>query len=180
MSSVLDLPEVLDTPLDPGHLAERWRELASDPSFADITGKIELNEWGEIIVMSPVGWTHGRTAGRIVRVLEEGLGGRASVEVGIMTPAGIRAPDVLWASDGFLAAHPGDEMPLSAAPELCIEIASPRDSRPKLREKVLAYISAGAQEVWLVFPRSRQIEMYDERGPIEESRFQVECARFFE
>ena len=102
------------------------------------------------------------------------------VEVGIMTPAGIRAPDVLWASDSFLAAQPGDEMPLSAAPQLCIEIASPRDSRPKLREKVPAYIAAGAQEVWLVFPRSRRVEMYNERGPIEESRFPVDRVRFFD
>ena len=178
MPSVLDLPEVLDAPLDPETLAERWRELASARLLSDFAGKVELNEWGEIILMTPVGPRHGITAARRVRVLEDALGGRAMVEVGIMTPAGIRAPDVLWASDRFLAAHPGDEMPLSAAPELCIEIASPRDSRPKLREKVPAYIAAGAHAVWLVFPRSRRVEVYDERGPIAESRFQVEHAPF--
>ena len=69
-------------------------------------------------------------------------------EVGVATSIGVRAPDVAWCSDTYLQAHP-EEMPLSAAPELCVEIVSIHNALPKLREKAMAYVRAGAREAWL-------------------------------
>jgi Uma2 family endonuclease len=84
-------------------------------------------------------------------------------QVGIATPTGVRAPDVAWCSDGRLSAHP-EEMPLSAAPELCVVVASASDALPKLRQEAMAYVSAGAIEAWIVFPQSRQIEVHAREG----------------
>ena len=171
--------ETLEAPLDRDELARRWRMLCADPSFAEIAGKVELTEWGEIVVMSPVGKVHALLATHLARVLEDALGGRTMVEVGVSTEIGVRAPDVAWCSDAFLAAHPEDA-PLSSAPELCVEIASPSDALPKLREKAAAYVAAGATEAWLVLPRSRQVEIYGPEGRRAATSFPFDLMRVFE
>lgn len=170
--------EAIEAPLDREQLARRWQALCADPSFADIAGKVELTEWGEILIMSPVGKTHGLVAARAAEVLRGALGGRVMVEVGIATELGVRAPDVAWCSDAFLAAHPEDA-PLRRAPELCVEIASASNALPKLREKAAAYVNAGATEAWIVFPQSQQAEIYGKEGRRAETSFQVELAELF-
>jgi Uma2 family endonuclease len=169
--------EVIDAPLDREQLGKRWQALCADPSFEDIPAKIELTEWGEIL-MSPVGKTHGATAAHMVEVLRNALGGRAMVEVGVATTIGVRAPDVAWCSQAYFDRHP-EEAPLSEAPELCIEIASASDALPKLREKASAYIGAGATEAWIVFPKSRQIEIYGAQGRRDDSAFAVDLDAIF-
>ncbi len=149
-----------------------------DPTFEDVPGKIELTQWGEIL-MSPVGKAHGLLAVALSVLLMRKLGGKAMVEVGVLTAAGIRAPDVAWCSDAFLAAHPEDA-PLSAAPELCIEIASRGNAMPKLREKALAYLAAGATETWIVVPTSRTLEIYRTEGKVDRSGFGIQPAEIFE
>ena len=171
------IPETIETPLAPDQLARRWQAMCADPTFEDVAGKIELTEWGEIL-MSPVSKSHGLAATRLARCLEQALGGRTVVEVGIATAIGVRAPDVAWCSDAYLAAHP-EEMPLSSAPEICVEIASASNALPKLREKAMAYVKAGAIEAWIVFPQTRRIEIYDRGGSRESTSFNVETHALF-
>ena len=170
--------DVIEVPLSPIELGERWRRMCVDPTFEDVPGKIELTQWGEIL-MSPVGKAHGLLAVALSVLLMRKLGGKAMVEVGVLTAAGIRAPDVAWCSDAFLAAHPEDA-PLSAAPELCIEIASRGNAMPKLREKALAYLAAGATETWIVVPTSRTLEIYRTEGKVDRSGFGIQPAEIFE
>jgi Uma2 family endonuclease len=99
-------------------------------------------------------------------------------EVGVATPIGVRAPDVAWCSDGFLAAHP-EEMPLSRAPELCVEIVSATNVLPKLREKAMAYVNAGAAEAWIVYPETPEIEIYAREGRKATSSFVVDKVTLF-
>lgn len=134
--------EMIEAPLAPDQLAMRWRALCTDPTFDDVAGKIELTEWGEIL-MSPAGKTHGISAMRVAAALQKALGGHTMAEVGVATSIGVRAPDVAWCSEQYPAAHP-EEMPLSSAPELCVEIVSANNALPKLREKAMAYVNAGA------------------------------------
>ncbi len=101
----MSLTAAIEAPLAPEELARRWRAMCDDPHFEDIAGKIELTEWGEIL-MSPVGKSHGIAAMRIGEALRKALGGRTMAEVGVATAIGVRAPDVAWCSDNFLAAHP--------------------------------------------------------------------------
>jgi Uma2 family endonuclease len=174
MSAIL---EPIEAPLAPEQLAARWQALCNDPTFEDIAGKIELTEWGEIL-MSPVGKTHGIVASHIATHLKHVLGGQTMVEVGIATGLGVRAPDVAWCSEAFLQKHP-EEMPLAAAPELCIEIVSASNALPKLREKAMAYINAGAIEAWIVFPQTRAIEIYGRGGRLNATAFAIDTAKLF-
>lgn len=154
--------EAIEAPLAPRQLAARWRALCADPTFEDVAGKIELTEWGEIL-MTPAGKSHGLAAMRVADAVRKSLGGHTMAEVGVSTSIGVRPPDVAWCSDRYLAAHP-EEMPLSSAPELCVEIVSASNALPKLREKAMAYVNAGAQEAWLVYPETRVVEVYGPAG----------------
>ena len=165
---------LIEAPLARDQLAGRWRALCVDPTFEDIAAKIELTEWGEIL-MSPVSKSHGIAAMRVAEMLHKSLGGHTMAQVGVTTAIGVRAPDVAWCSDSYLAAHP-EEMPLSSAPELCVEIVSASNALPKLREKALAYVNAGAIEAWLVFPASGQIEIYGHDGRREKTAFAADTA----
>jgi Uma2 family endonuclease len=167
----------IEAPLAPDELARRWQSLCADPTFEDVAGKIELTEWGEIL-LSPVGKRQGIVAMRIGKALRGALGGHTMAEVGVATPIGVRAPDVAWCSDGFLAAHP-EEMPLSRAPELCVEIVSATNVLPKLREKAMAYVNAGAAEAWIVYPETPEIEIYAREGRKATSSFVVDKVTLF-
>jgi len=169
--------ELIDAPLDSRQLAKRWQLLCADPSFEDLAAKIELTEWGEIL-MSPVGKTHGLMAAHIAELLRKALGGWVMVEVGVATTIGVRAPDVAWCSERYLEMHP-EEAPLSEAPELCVEIVSASNAMPKLREKANAYVQAGATEAWIVFPQSGQIEIYGREGRRDNTSFSVDLAGLF-
>jgi len=168
---------MIEAPLAAAQLAARWQALCDDQTFEDVAGKIELTEWGEIL-MSPVGKTHGLAAMWIGETLRKALGGHTMTEVGVATAIGIRAPDVAWCSDVYLRAHP-EETPLSSAPELCIEIVSATNALPKLREKAVAYVNAGATEAWLVYPETRRVEMYGRQGPMTATAFDVEITSLF-
>jgi Uma2 family endonuclease len=78
-----------------------------------------------------------------------------------------------------MATH-GTETPFFRAPELCIEIASPSNSRKALREQVDAYLAAGATEAWILFAQSKRIEMFDASGLITKSRYLVDLGSVFD
>jgi len=167
--------DAIDAPLAPEQLARRWRAMCDDPMFEDIAAKIELTEWGEIL-MSPVGKSHGIAAMCAAEALRQALGGHTMGKVGITTPIGVRAPDVAWCSDRYLASHP-EETPLSTAPEICVEIVSASNALPKLREKAMAYVHAGAVEAWLIYPQSRQVGIYAREGRKATTSYAVDPAK---
>ena len=130
-------------------LIGRWANLTNDPSLHDLPYKIELNEEG-VIQMSPASNRHGMKQADIAFDLRSGLnGGRVITECAVLTRIGVRVPDVAWASDALLASE-GNNSPFSKAPEICVEIRSPSNSDAEITEKVVAYLEAGAQEVWVV------------------------------
>ena len=49
-----------------------------------------------------------------------------------------------------------------------------------LREKTDAYLAAGAEEVWIVYPQSKRCESYGRQGPLPRSAFAVELSSLFE
>jgi len=78
----------------------------------------------------------------------------------------------------FMRAH-GFETPYTQAPELCIEVVSPSNSVKELGEKTEAYLAAGADEVWIVYPQSKRCEFHGKQGPIASSRYAVDLADLF-
>ena len=91
-------------------------------------------------------------------------GGTALTECSVRTAEGVKVPDVAWCSSAFLKWH-GFETPYAAAPELCIEIVSPSNSRWQMLEKIKNYLAAGAREAWLVSEEGK-IEAFDAAGEI--------------
>ena len=149
----------------------QWSEVITDPSLRDLPYKIELNKWG-IIEMSPASNWHALTQGKLVGLLRAFFQfGEVLVECSIQTSDGVRVPDVAWCSDEFLRIH-GEVTPFPKAPELCIEVVSPSNSRHEMERKIGLFLEAGAQEVWLV---SREgFEFYGQEGRRERSGFGIE------
>jgi Uma2 family endonuclease len=168
------LQELIEAPLSADELAVRYRGLCEDPCFANVPGSIEIDLWGRM-VMSPASPYHGRIQIKLADRLKA-LGGERTLEAAIVTPFGLFVADLTWASQKA----PETENPLMRAPELCIEIVSPSNSRKELREKTEAYLAAGAEEVWIVYPRSKRCEVHGQRGLLERSRFAVDLADLFE
>jgi Uma2 family endonuclease len=171
--------ELMQAPLSAKELSRRWQDMLGDRTLANIQGKVELDHWGRIIVMSPVGPPHGHAAGQLVYLLKSQLGGRALVEVGVLTSIGVLAPDVVWCSEAYWQAHK-DEAPFQLAPEICIEVASPDNTLAELRGKCSAYLQAGATEAWIVYPRSRRTEFHGPSGELQASSFQVDLSTLFD
>jgi Uma2 family endonuclease len=175
--SVMDkAQEVIEAPLSVDELAVRYRDICEDPCFANVPGKIELDLWGRVL-MSPPGTYHAQVQGRLCQRLAI-LGGEIFGEVAIATAMGLFVTDVAWASAEFMALHRG-ETPLMRAPELCIEVASPSNSVKEVQEKITAYLGAGAEEVWIVYLKSKRCEFYARQGLMERSRFSVDLSSLF-
>jgi Uma2 family endonuclease len=130
-------------------LRKRWQQLASDPLVTAIPFKVELNEKGAIEV-SPPTTRHAFLQAFVSRELErQRPDGTIFTECPVETDIGVRVPDVVWASPEFMQRH-GTESEFRAAPDLCIEVLSPTNTRAEIAEKVAAYLAAGAREVWVV------------------------------
>ena len=169
--------DVIEAPLSPEELAVRYRELCDDIRFSNLPGKIEIDVWGRL-VMSPASNYHGTLQLRLGTLLET-LGGQAQVEASVVTPAGVLVADVAWKSAEFMQAH-AFETPYIRAPEICVEVTSPSNSAKELQEKVIAYITAGAQEVWIVYPRSKRIGFHGKQGLMDRSAYEVDLGGLFE
>jgi Uma2 family endonuclease len=169
--------EVIEAPLNAKEIGERFRELCADPRFRNLPGKLELDPWGRIL-MSPASNLHGLVQTRLAKRLGI-LGGESIVEASIVTAAGVLVPDVIWASADFMRDH-GAQTPFERAPELCIEVTSPSNSRKELREKVAAYLGAGAVEAWIAYPQSKRVECFGPNGELPQSRFAIDLAGIFD
>ena len=158
----------------PETLALRWAEVMRDPSLQNLPYKIELNARGKI-EMSPASNRYAllqaNFAAELARLLPSGL---PLTECSILTEIGIRVPDVAWASAEFLRAH-GSSTPFPAAPEICIEITSPSNSDDEIREKIHAYLTAGAKEIWIV-GEDGSIDYHDLSGKKPSTSFNIKVS----
>jgi Uma2 family endonuclease len=144
-----------------------WQQVCEDPSLQDLPYKIELNEYGQI-VMSPASNKHGRFQGRLTRLLGQHISdGEVITECSVDTDKGVKVADVAWLSSAFLKVH-GDQTPYPVAPEICVEITSPSNSTAELEEKRALYFARGAKEVWIC-DSFGNLDFYAPHGPIEGS-----------
>jgi Uma2 family endonuclease len=175
--SVMDkVQELIEAPLSAAELVVRYQDLCDNRCFANVPGKIEIDVWGRL-VMTPPSYYHGLVQGRLCRSLAA-LGGETGVETAIATATGLFVADVTWASDQFVRAHLG-EIALQQAPEVCIEVVSPSNSRNELEGKTAAFLAAGAREVWIVYLKSKRCEFYGPQGLMDRSNFAVDLSELF-
>ena len=170
------IPEVAERELTYDELAERYRAICDDLRFENLPGKVELDTWGRMI-MSPASNYHAVIQGRLAKRFSA-FDGEVMTEASVLTSTGLQVADFAWAGTAFMQAH-GTETPFTRSPELCVEVASPSNSRKGLREKAAAYLAAGAEEAWIVFPQSKRIEFYAREGPIENTRFAIDLDGLF-
>jgi Uma2 family endonuclease len=104
--------------------------------------------------------------------LERHLGGESLAECSIDTPEGVKVADVAWCSAEFLARY-GYQTPYPSAPEICVEVRSPSDSREEIQTKVALYLDRGAQEVWIVF-ETGEVQFFGLEGERPSSAFQLD------
>jgi len=170
--------ELIEAPLSPEELAERYRAICEDPAFARVQGKVEIDRWGRTLMSPPAAPYHGRLQLKLSDKLAR-LDGERTAEAPIATPLGLFVADLAWSSQKTPASSRYDN-PLMRAPELCIEVVSPSNSRKELNQKTRGYLAAGAEEVWIVYPRSKRCEVHTKEGIIERSRFAVDLSDLFD
>jgi Uma2 family endonuclease len=128
---------------------KRWAQLMADPALAKFEGRIETNRHGQIILTPPEIPHHGGLQAEIGAVLHGLLSdGRTFISCPISTADGVKATDVAWASPESLR-ELGNRVCFPRAPEICVEVLSPSNTRAEMKEKMALYFDAGAKEVWL-------------------------------
>ncbi len=124
---------------------------------------------GEAVEMAPAGGLHGDTANTIAFLLtshvrQNDLGKIFAAETGFIisrNPDTVRAPDVSFV--------PKDRLPLGGVPsgflamtpDLVVEVVSPSDYATAIQEKAEMWLTAGVRLVWVVYPESQSVVVYD-------------------
>jgi Uma2 family endonuclease len=119
---------------------------------------------GELVMMSPAGFDHGRFASRIVAALENYVSGRSlgivtTAEAGFQLahdPDTVRAPDVAFVRADRVPAG-GVKGYFQGAPDLAVEVVSPSDRPDGVAAKGQDWLQAGCAAVWIVNPHDRTV-----------------------
>jgi Uma2 family endonuclease len=124
----------------------------------------ELDE-GELVVMTKPRPLHNKIAERLFRALDRYLESHPVGEAFIFEylfvpgPTTKRAPDVSFLrSERANKIDPNADIP--GAPDLAVEVLSPNDTASAMRRKIRQYFAAGAQCVWIVYPETREVEVW--------------------
>ncbi|SFH81675.1 Uma2 family endonuclease [Planctomicrobium piriforme] len=102
-------------------------------------------------------WAKSRGAGRV-----------STNDSGVKTerdPDTIRGADVAFFPMGRL---PGGKLPkgrTDIAPSLCIEVLSPSNTYGEMTAKREEYLACGVEEVWIVDPESRSVDVFRSDAP---------------
>jgi Uma2 family endonuclease len=149
----------------------QWSEVIASPYLQDLPFKIELNRYGKI-EMSPASNQHNYIQIELAILLRRKLKkGKTFSECSIATTEGVKVADVVWCSNEFIKQH-GFTTPYLIAPEICIEVVSPSNSKEEMYNKVKLYLAAGAKEVWIYWENDK-IEFFNLTGQIEQSGYGV-------
>jgi Uma2 family endonuclease len=147
---------------------------AGDLLRAGDLGPCELVK-GELIRMAPTGYGHGKLTADITTLLGQfvrprNLGQILGAETGFLVsrdPDTVRAPDVMFVSEGRLSGGIDPDHFLPFAPDLAVEVVSPSNLWSEVEEKVEEYLEAGVRMVWIVNPRTRSITVYRSRSQVQ-------------
>jgi len=127
----------------------------------------ELSE-GEVVTMTePMprhNWVRDNIAAALRDIAHPRHLGRVFLETGYqLSPDTVRIPDVSFVPADRMQGIDLDKR-IQGAPALAIEVVSPSDLAAELRQKVKQYLAAGAQAVWVVYPNTREVEVFRSDG----------------
>ncbi len=136
--------------------------------------KFERNYNGELVVMSPTGWGTGNRNSKLTSRLElwaeaNGTGLAFDSSTGFKLPNGAeRSPDAAWVKQERLdALNPDPDSFLPLAPDFVVELISGSDSIEKARAKMREYQDNGVRLGWLINPKERQVEIYQQGREVQ-------------
>ncbi|HEV7405761.1 MAG TPA: Uma2 family endonuclease [Chthoniobacteraceae bacterium] len=147
MQTLVDEPLTLSPEEQTAFNTARWAELVADPQWQRWEGRIETDEYGNVIMMPPPQVIHATAESEIVVLLRQLLGRAVLTECPISTIEGVKSADVAWMSSEAHAKVKNAPC-LPAAPPICVEVLSPSNSRREMIHKKALYFKAGAVEVW--------------------------------
>jgi Uma2 family endonuclease len=161
--SVATLPPAADRP--PVERLLTVADVAALPSqLPSGAVRYELHD-GRLIIMPPVGDTHGAFESNVTTHLKlqgewKGHGKVRSGDVGIILR---RKPDKLFGADAVFVAN--DRLPIRTSPEgyletipdLVTEVRSKNDRPGEVADKVAAYLAAGVRLVWVLDPPTQTV-----------------------
>ncbi|MFN0122830.1 MAG: Uma2 family endonuclease [Blastocatellia bacterium] len=144
-----------------------WHEACAHPGLRDLPFKVELNEWGQI-VMSPIRVRHAVFQGRIMSQFHAKLsGGAVLAECAVETSLGVRVADVAWVSD-FRLNKIRHEAAASISPEICVEVFTEISATAEMEQRRRLYFESSAREVWFC-SRKGVISFFDTDGKLKRS-----------
>jgi Uma2 family endonuclease len=124
---------------------------------------------GRLVRMAPTGSEHGRVATELFFavtqfVKEHGLGLVFPPETGFLISLKGQADTVLAPDLALVRAERKQAADVTGyarlAPDLVAEVASPSQGRREMRAKARQWLESGVRMAWLVFPRSRSVEVW--------------------
>jgi Uma2 family endonuclease len=122
---------------------------------------------GELLVMTRPNSRHGAAQINVGSILRDFVRrnklGRVFSESGFIlgrNPEILRGPDVAFVRSERLAEIPEDGWG-ELGPDLVIEIVSPSDTARQMDRKVRQYLAAGTRAVWLVYPDTKSVHVFE-------------------
>src|SRR5262245_31449891 len=79
-------------------------------------------------------------------------------------PDTVRNPDAAIITAEHLHKIDVDQSPVDGAPELAVEVISPRNRTEDTVKKAQQYLHAGCRSVWIVYPTLRLVEIHSQVG----------------
>ena len=123
---------------------------------------------GELRTMAPGNFEHGAVGINLSTPMAmhnraHDLGVVVAAETGFILgrdPDTVRAPDIAFVSKKKIEASGIPKTFYPGAPDIAVEVVSPGNTINEVDEKVQDWLDAGAQLVWVVNPRQRNVTAY--------------------
>ncbi|MFM6039193.1 MAG: Uma2 family endonuclease [Sphaerospermopsis kisseleviana] len=138
--------------------------------------RIERNQFGDLLIMSPTGSeTDERNFNLTVQLgiwtKKDGTGVGFGSSGGFTLPNGaVRSPDAAWIKKERWEAIPTEQRKKFApiCPDFVVELRSETDSLKTLQEKMEEYIENGVKLAWLIDRKQQKVYIYRPSQPLEE------------
>jgi len=153
--------------------ADGFLKIAGSPEYGDRS--VELVE-GEIVEMSKPSGLHGQITmllgAKIFNyVVDNALGIVTAADTGFVlerNPDGrdtVRGLDIAFLSSANAPAVLPDHL-VDLAPDLAVEVISPSNEAEDIHHKIRQLLAAGTKLVWIVYPRTRTVDVHTPSGAI--------------
>jgi Uma2 family endonuclease len=143
---------------------EQYEGLPEDERYIDEVSR------GRLVREPRPAYLHGRVVVQIAHLLASYIdahpgAGRIVTESGFVledVPLTLRGPDVAFVRAGRTEPEQGF---FHGAPDIAVEVVTPSNTATELQQKVLEFLEAGTELVWVVYPETRTV--VEHRSPAE-------------